>query len=157
MVLDGFLSQVRPVKVASVQTENQLRPGDSLTLLLVSSFGLFLSDGLPFPRSHPRLQPAAQDPELRGGPRSGPDQRADAPPPRQHAAGGSALPQQPAGQHRTPGQERHQRPGLVPPHLASSSSLPPPPPVLPHPLRAEGMRRFSPSAYLFYHRVNIIV
>lgn len=93
-----------------------------------------LSNELPSLRSHSRLQPAAQDPELRGGPRSGPDQREDAPASRQQAVRGAPLRQQPAGQHRTPGQQRHQCSGLVPPprpplRLSSSSpaSFPSPP------------------------------
>lgn len=115
--------------------------------------------------SHSRLQPAAQDPELRGGPGPGPHQREDASPPRQQPARAATLPQQPARQHRTPGQERHQCAGLKK-KKNPSSPLPPlpflpsflpyprppsvsfPPSLLPSssPLRAgEERRRFSRS------------
>lgn len=90
---------------------------------------------IPLPlHSHSRLQPAAQDPELRGGAGAGPHQREDATPPRQQPARGSALPQQPAHQHRTPGQERHQCTGLKKEkksRFSSPSSLPSFYPTLP--------------------------
>lgn len=74
---------------------------------------------IPFLCSHSRLQPAAQDPELRGGSRSGPHQREDAPTSRQQSVRGCPLPQQPAGQHWTFRQERHQRTGLKSPPFRS--------------------------------------
>lgn len=136
-----FICRVRTVAGRSEFVPLLLSGGSSLIYVL-------------FPRSHSRLQPAAQDPELRGGPRSGPHQREDAPPPRQQAPGGRPLPQQPAGQPRTSGQERHQRAGLDPPPalpplislllplLPPSSSLASSPPPLYSPFKS---RRRSDS------------
>ena len=115
--------------------------------------------------SYSGLQPTAQDPELRGGTRSGPHQREDAASPRQQSARSRSLSQQPAVQHRAPRQERHHQPGLKAPPLPSlpifsPSSTSPcplasfPPPIL-SPLRAgeEGssVRVTLATLNLFYH------
>lgn len=95
----------------------------SASLSLMVAVLSLCSHFIPFLCSHSRLQPAAQDPELRGGSRSGPHQREDAPPSRQQSVRGCPLPQQPAGQHWTFRQERHQRTGLNSPPLLPISPL----------------------------------